>query len=362
MIAYILDQNLDTLALIDTFESFIWTDRYNEAGDFELNIPASSPVMQYVQLDNYVSIKESEHLMVIESIELQTDVERGDFYVVSGRSLESILERRIITPLEDFANQSYMTHQVITLLVDENAAASASSIRRFPNFKVYYQNDDFDTSVYEGYFYGENLYEVVCALCLVSGLGFKIVQNYETKELLFSLYLGVNRSYDQDVVPYVVFSPSYGNILTSKQLTSKKAYKTFCYIEGEKDENGDTLKTTIGNGATPTPRGLERREMFIDGSSVSRTNYNTDDKLTDAQYRKRLQEEGKKALADCQIDEAFEAEIEATQQFIYGRDFLVGDIVQVANGYGVEKAYQITEIMRVHDTSGESLVPTFVAY
>ena len=31
---YVLDKEFNTLGLLDQFDSFIWTDRYNEAGDF----------------------------------------------------------------------------------------------------------------------------------------------------------------------------------------------------------------------------------------------------------------------------------------------------------------------------------------
>ena len=37
----VLDKNFDTQAIIDTYESFNWTDRYNEAGDFELTMVLS---------------------------------------------------------------------------------------------------------------------------------------------------------------------------------------------------------------------------------------------------------------------------------------------------------------------------------
>ena len=33
---YVLNTNFESVAVVDEFESLIWTDRYDEAGDFEL--------------------------------------------------------------------------------------------------------------------------------------------------------------------------------------------------------------------------------------------------------------------------------------------------------------------------------------
>ena len=39
MEAMILDTNFQGIYIVDSFESFIWTDRFSECGDFELYIP-----------------------------------------------------------------------------------------------------------------------------------------------------------------------------------------------------------------------------------------------------------------------------------------------------------------------------------
>ena len=97
----ILDKNFDTIGIIDTYESFNWTDRYNEAGDFEITmvldtVQHTKELLSIFVEDNYVYLGMSEHLMIIEDLNITTDQEEGNKLVVSGRSLESILDRRIV--------------------------------------------------------------------------------------------------------------------------------------------------------------------------------------------------------------------------------------------------------------------------
>lgn len=353
MEAYILDLNYEPLAIVDIFESFIWTERYIGYGDFELYIPASAPIIEYIKLGNYVSKKDSERLMIIESIELQTDLEAGDYYIVSGRSLESLLDRRIVYPVVDFTTKNTTIKNAIFSLVRKNVGDQADPNRRFKGL-VIDTKTDFETEDYDGYFLGDGLYESIYELCSLAEVGFKIIPDYETKGLIFSLYKGKDRSYDQEENPWVIFSPSYGNIISSKQLASTKAYKTVAYVST--DDQTTLVQANNGNPGS----GFDRREVYLSGSSVSRTNYETEEELSEQQYQSRLKSEAKKTLADYQIEEVFEADVDATRQFVYGVDFFIGDIVQILSAYSTDGKFRISEIMQVHDLTGESMTPTFI--
>ena len=93
MEAWILDQNAASLAVLDTFQSFIWTDRYRGYGDFEIYMPAETSALSYLKEGNYLVTKDSDRMMIIEDIQVDTDAENGNHLIVTGRSLESILCR-----------------------------------------------------------------------------------------------------------------------------------------------------------------------------------------------------------------------------------------------------------------------------
>ena len=74
-----------------------------------------------------------------------------------------------------------------------------------------------------------------------------------------------------------------------------------------------------------------------------------------------MQQKGREELAKTSITQSFEGEVEARIQFIYKRDFNIGDLVQVQNEYGQSGKARVSEIVFSEDTSGESMTPTFTA-
>ena len=89
----VLETDLKTiLGVVDAFESFIWTDRYSECGDFQIDLPASTEYVNLFQLDRFLLFSESEHVMVIEKVVIKTDATSGDHMTVYGRSFESVLD------------------------------------------------------------------------------------------------------------------------------------------------------------------------------------------------------------------------------------------------------------------------------
>lgn len=50
----ILNTNLDAVSIVDTYESFIWTDRYYAYGDFELYEAMREGLLDYIKQDYYL--------------------------------------------------------------------------------------------------------------------------------------------------------------------------------------------------------------------------------------------------------------------------------------------------------------------
>ena len=197
---------------------------------------------------------------------------------------------------------------------------------------------------------GDDLYTVIKGLCEENNIGFKIVLT-DDNWFEFSLYAGVDRSYDQTENPYVVFSPNFENIINSNYFSSKASYRNVTLVAGEGE--GSARKTvTVGSGS-----GLDRREVFTDARDVSSDTENGT--LTESQYNAQLVAKGNKTLADHVVTTAFEGEVEVTRLFKYGEDFSIGDIVQIANEYGNEGSAYISELITSRSEEGFSVYPTF---
>lgn len=372
----VLDKNYDGIAMIDTFTSAIWTVRYDEAGDFEIYTPVQLDYIQAMQIGNYLWNRDSDRLMVIETVEIETDAEEGPQLIVTGRSLESILDRRIVTSSQNFSGNL----QSVLFAIIQNEVISSGGTRRIPGFSLKTSSDSRITSISisELSIRGENVYDVVCSLCQANKVGWRILPK-GAGGFEFELYVGVDRSYAQSVNPYVTFSPSFENLLNSNYIKSFKSYKNSIYAVGTyqkevilqnkyKDDNGEWVveeQTTYEEAEvvtwqyseTATPSGLARREMFIDNGGVN-------DGEQGGEYATWNAVNKEKAIAELgehQTTTAFEGELEATRQYIYREDFNIGDIVQVENEFGITGTVYISEIVFSQDANGITITPTFTS-
>lgn len=368
MEAWILDQNAASLAVLDTFQSFIWTDRYRGYGDFEIYMPAETSVLSYLKEGNYLVTKDSDRMMIIEDIQVDTDAENGNHLIVTGRSLESILCRRVIWGYK-VLNGNFQ--DAIRTLLNENVIAPSNSKRKIPNFVFRVSTDTRITGLtVDTQFLGENLYDAILSLCEEKEIGFRVLPD-GSGGFLFELYVGEDRSYAQSDHPWVIFSPDFENILSSNYLESSKNLRTVSLVGGEGEGAERVLSEATDDDGGGT--GLSRREMFTDAAGVSKlleSSYVDDEGntveatyMTDAEYDEQLKQKGKEELAKSEnsVTKSFEGEIDGSRQFVYKKDFNIGDVVQVVNEYGQEATSRVTEIVISQDENGESLNPTFTS-
>ena len=92
-----LNTNKQKVAIVDSYKSFIWNDRYEDLGDFELYIPADAvDLLANIHQDYYIQCSESDRTMIVEKVDYRSDIDDGNFVIISGHSLEAILKRRIV--------------------------------------------------------------------------------------------------------------------------------------------------------------------------------------------------------------------------------------------------------------------------
>ena len=345
----ILDTNKTPLCVLDVYNSFIWTDRYSKYGDFELHASMSEDLLQYLKQDYYITNANSEHVMIIEKLLINSDTENGNTITVSGRSLESLLERRIVWKRTTLSGN---LQNSIKKLLTENVISPKDSNRKIEDFIFEESTDSAITELtIKGQYTGDNLYEAITSICQENNIGFKVTMN-NLNQFVFKLYSGVDRSYGQSVNPYVVFSPNFENIIESNYIESKMALKNVALIGGE-GEGTARKYTSVG-----TASGLDRRELFIDARDV-RSEDDNGNSRPEAVYLEQLPQRGREKLAENVDVVAFEGEADVSTMFTYGVDFFMGDIVQIANEYGHETKSRIVELITSESEEGVSTYPTF---
>lgn len=356
---YVLDQNFQTLMFLDDYESMLWVERYNECGDFELYTPPTQDLIDFVKVDNYLWSSDSDDLMIIESVTIQGNIEGGPRLIATGRTLESILQRRILL-LKTYIS-GYIENACLQLLnwafinPRDNHNVSAPD-RRVSNFVFQRSGDSTISSIQVDYEYekGTDLLEVIQDMCQNAGVGFTIRKN-ESNQFVFKLVNGVDRSYSQEKNSWVVFSPEFCNLITSKAKQDTSQMKNFIYTEGEVYQEQAPMEITTG-----TVTGLLRREYY---NSASHITHQVDDDtvLTDAQYRQLLVQDSNNVYREHKMEKTVEGEVEPSINFIYGKDYFMGDIVQLTNDFGFNEKVRVSEFIISHSTSGLEMYPTFSA-
>lgn len=346
---YIKDTNFKDIFILDTYNSLIWTERYNECGDFEIYTRMNSDILNYIKQDYYVSRNDSECIMIVEKILIQSDIEDGDKLTISGRSLESILDRRIIW------GQKALTGKLqdsIKTILTENIISPNNIKRKINNFIFEETDDEEITSLnIEAQYLGDNIYDVISSLCKERSIGFKITLNSDN-QFVFKMYSGKDRSYEQTENPYVIFSQSFDNLLSSNYLESKSSLKNVTLVGGS-GEGASKKFTEVG-----TISGIERREIYTDASGIS-SEKEDGSQYTEAEYIAQLYQKGNEELSKNKITVSFEGEAETKIMFKYGSDFFNGDVVQIIDSYGHDARARVYEIVTSEDESGFAVYPTF---
>lgn len=326
MILYLLNDSFEKIRIIDSYTSIIWTTRYQEAGEFELYLPARDSnefeCGQFLQ-------REDGRIMTIESVEFTTDEEAGDYCTLTGKSIEQILSNRIVW------NKSQLFGRVensIYRIVDENLINADDSDRNISGLTCAKSKGILTSGSF--IYNGETLLDAIIAMCQTYNFGFRIIRSNGT--LTFEVYQGVNRSYTQNENPYVIFSPDFDNLSKSTYTNEISNYKNVCLAYSETD-NG-IKKMSSGTGT-----GIHRRETFVDTGTESANDV--------------MQTKADEVLSSASKNEIFECEIESTYE--YQKDYFLGDIVQIQNEYGITAAAQIMEIIENDDESGYTCIPTF---
>lgn len=354
MLYYIYNTDFILKKVLDSYLSSIWTVRYDQYGDFEICAPYSKDIFDEIKLDDYIMRPDSDRMMVVEDIQIQTDAEGGNRIIFSGRSIESILDRRV---LFDQTIVDGNTQDGIASLLNANAISPSDANRKLPI--IFRKSDDaVITALETAYqFAGETLYEAIEALCVKGSIGFRLLPDLNAKNFIFELYNGVDRSYYQTDRPYVMFSPDFDNIVTSNYMSSKKEYKNVAYAAGE-GEGSERTVISVYSGETEAS-GMARRELYVDAGSVSSTTESGT--MDQTEYLNQLASRGSEELEKVASTTYFEGEVDTSRQFVYGVDFEIGDIVQLRNEYDIEGRARVTELVLSDDQNGSTSVPTFTS-
>ena len=242
-------------AICDSYSSLLWDIEFYQCGCFEVYIAASPQNVSIFQRGRIVARSDdAQHFGIIESLQLETDAEKGDYLTVTGRFLACLLERRIIYPTIT-ANGSY--EDIVRKVLSRNVISAG--IRNLPGFSMGTVSGDCWQKTARMQVSYDNILEWLYSLCETIGGSANV--RLDGNALKCDLFSGTDRSLLQDDNPHIVFSDAYNNLLSFSYAADDAVQKNFAYVLGC-GEGSARKRTTFCSGAEPTY--LDRYEVYVD--------------------------------------------------------------------------------------------------
>lgn len=366
---YILDSLLRPIDVVDVFESMLWTERWREMGDFELRTIANPSNRKRFVESTLLSITESRRVMRVETIEDTVDDEGRKILKIKGREITLILEGR--TALNIIAGDiqpswvisdtpgNIMRQMFSSICVDGDLSADDIIPLLVPNVTLY-PDDTIDepSDIIDWEQKPNSLYDALKDLAEIFDLGFRLYRDSNVTRLLFNVYAGSDRTTQQTELSPVVFSPDLENFLNTTEVsTILKTYNVAMVIwvetiTGPPEEVVVHQEIVYADPDAPAAEGFERRVLLVQVSTVP------DEVLDVPAYLQRL---GMDELMKYRPIRALDGEVSQHTQYVYERDYYLGDLVESRNVDGATSNMRVMEQVFVQDEQGQRSYPTLLS-
>ena len=436
---YILDDQFRRTAVVDLYESLIWTERFSAKGDFQLVIHADRNSRTLFVPGTNLSILASKRVMTVKTVVDRQDTEGRIFLEVKGPSLESIFEERIardVTVDPDSTKWEFTgLPAAFARLVFEQICVDLT-IDAGDGIPFYTPGNLYPTDtipepdvVLPMSLEISTMYDAFVLFGDLFDLGFRLTKNGDESELMFNIYSGNDHTTLQDDLPAVIFAPELDNLqdiafLVSVDDEKNVAYvvspymTAFVYTEGTPldvsgldrkvlhvnasditypaDREGlITAVTSAEQASIRVAQGLSTTTEFQSDSlgkllryqrlfNQDEVNINTVTGLVgttltapqiadinavkaislaynddeDDDLLSELEQRGRRELASHTTLAAFDGEVPYNSQYIYGRDYELGDLVEIRNANKATNQMRVTEQIFVSDNQGDRSYPT----
>ena len=258
---FILNDNFETVGLVDTYKSLIWANRYNDLGDCELYVPASNENMNLLKRGYYIRRSDDDMVCRIRKVELDTSPEDGNYLIVTGYDVKQWLDQRVVW--EIIVEKDIKLEALIYKLIENAFINPENENRKIKDqngnikFKINY-NTAYLRENFSGSISYANIGETIRAYCKEQGWGYRVYLENDGI-FYFQLYKGIDRSNT------VVFADEYENLSTTKCTLDDTNIENVALIAGA-GSGSKRLCVNIGD-----TKGADRYELFVDSKDTAKT-------------------------------------------------------------------------------------------
>lgn len=374
---YILDNNFEIKAIVEKYESLIWTPKYYEAGDFELYLPANEQWMKLLTTaanDHYYLVNEDDtsSVMIATKIEKVRDVNSYNHISLTGYDAKWLLHKRIVW------GTAYLSGNIQTelrRLVTNNIIDPKLQERAISNIVLGPKDPDIN-NIISTKITGEYLDTAITTLCKLYHIGWDVKFDYENKKFEVIFYKGKDRTHSQSTNRRVIFSIDNDNLISTTHKIDTTNFRNVVYVDGSIKELDKTTSTSIYGDTTDTseyykvtkkpvgqvvyldntiPTGMDRYECFVEGGEEDAT----EDTSGASNFRYSLRTKGLRELDKMEISTDVSGKVVPNITNFLGVNYDLGDEVDVINEYEQIFKVRIIEVVKSSNNKGYNEVPTF---
>lgn len=352
----------ETLGYVDDITSIIWTERYNEYGDFEIELPMSNEVWNLFDLNTLLRIPDSKQGMIVEKRQIIYDQTDGDRLIISGPSLDGLLRRRIIQGHAAFPTMN--ATDLIKKLIVDNFSSAAGEARAVPfilSDTVVFEVDNQDYRISPFEVTGDVVGNVISDVLKTTDLGLRIeYADEEGRDAYIYIYSG-NDLRATSSNSSVIFSRDLDNLNSSDYVEDISDFQSEALVAGAGEGAARIYTRTQSRNPNAQLKGFKRSELFVDARDISKTRRvgNKDVAIPDKEYENLLKSRGDSSLLTHSFVNRLDGGVLEGVMYTYGVDYVLGDRVSVFDSYGRTMNARVNEVVRSLDISGYKIDSKF---
>ena len=258
------NDRFQVIGQVNQYTSLRWIEEYADAGSFELWAPITDENAKLFKLDRVVWVEGEYTAGIIEGIKETVDVNEEKVYDITGRMLNSLLDRRIVWNTYNAYNKK--VNEVLMDIVDKNFINNRQELshRNLPFFALgsYTITDEWGRITIQRT--GDEVLSVLQEISNAQGCGFDVSFYPNDNKVYFNVIMGKNHAIGSPNP--VVLSSSMEDILESTYYSNKKDYKNVALVAGEGE--GEARERTITGDSASS--GYDRHELYVDARDLQK--------------------------------------------------------------------------------------------
>lgn len=334
---YILDQGLNTIGVVSTYDSILWTSKFYEPGTFKATFAFTENMNNKLKIGNLLYKDDSPEPGVITRKYLKLNKLGEQTIQVQGYMASRYLHQRIIWEKMILCGTP---EEAMRQLVYAQVIEPSNAMRKIPGI-VLGELKGYKGNIKKQVTY-DNLQETLTAIAKTNRLGYRLRLDIEQKCFYFEVVQGVDRTAGSSHP--CIFSRDFQNVYTQEYFEDESNYSNVCLIGGAGEESDRTL-AIVGEGT-----GINRYEMFYNASGLLDA-----EGIEETEYVAQLRQKGTEKLNSYAMAESFENKINQAKAMPYD----LGDYVTCTDEqWGITLDAQVTAIEKGYSKTEESCMVT----